>query len=197
VAFQTSADFTTIQAAINAFYVQPGDTILVRPGLYTGTLYLGSKDLVVAAGQSPGELKVKLEAVGPVGALAVASGYPVDVLWRGRVLARGQAQARVEIPAGRQVVTLVAPAYFLRADVAVTVPAGGEARVEAPALGKLNVRAIPDNCQIFVDGMFVDYPPILDRAVAAGPRTVAFKWPDGAKSEETVEVPRRSGQSRN
>jgi len=150
----------------------------------------GSKDVVVAPGQSPGELKVKLDVVGPVGALAVASGYPVDVLWKGRVLAKGQTQARVEVPAGRQVVTLVAPAYFLRAEVAVTVPAGGEARMEAPALGKLNVRAIPDNCQIFVDGMFVDYPPILDRAVAAGPRTVAFKWPDGAKSEETVEVPR-------
>jgi hypothetical protein len=150
----------------------------------------GSKDVVVGPGQSPGELKVKLDAVGPMGALAVASGYPLDVVWKGRVLAKAQAQARVEIPAGRQVVTLVAPAYFLRADVAVTVPAGGEARVEAPALGKLNVRAIPDNCQIFVDGTFVDYPPILDRAVAAGPRTVAFKWPDGAKSEETVEVPR-------
>ncbi len=62
--------------------------------------------------------------------------------------------------------------------------------VEAPGLGKLNVRASPDNCQVFVDGTFVDYPPILDRPVAAGPRVVGFKWPDGGKSEQTVEVPR-------
>jgi hypothetical protein len=109
---------------------------------------------------------------------------------KGRTLARGQTQARVEVPAGRQVVTLVAPAYFLKADVAVTVPPAGEALVEAPVLGKLNVRAIPDNCQVFVDGTFVDYPPILDRAVASGARSVVFKWPDGASSQETVEVPR-------
>ena len=47
------ADFATIQAAVNAFYVQPGDTILVRPGRYTGTVYLGSKDLVIRSEAGP------------------------------------------------------------------------------------------------------------------------------------------------
>jgi len=150
----------------------------------------GSKDLVVAAGQSPSELHVKLEAAGPTGAVGVVSAYPVDVLWKGRVLSRSQAQARVTVPAGRQVVTLVSTTYFLKTDVVVTVPAGGEARVEAPGLGKLNVRASPDNCQVFVEGTFVDYPPILDRPAAAGSHLVSFSWPDGAKHEETVEVPR-------
>jgi len=150
----------------------------------------GSKDVVVAAGQSPSELRVKLESAGPMGAIGVVSAYPVDVVWKGRILSRGQAQARVSVPAGRQVVTLVASTYFLRSDQAVTVPAGGEVTVEAPGLGKLNVRASPDNCQVFVDGTFVDYPPILDRPVAAGSRVVSFKWPDGGKSEQTVEVPR-------
>ena len=41
------ADFDTIQSAVNAFYVLPGDTLLVRPGIYPGTVYLGSKDLVI------------------------------------------------------------------------------------------------------------------------------------------------------
>jgi serine/threonine protein kinase len=149
----------------------------------------GAKDLVVAAGQSPSELRVRLESAGPTGAVSVVAPYPVDVLFKGRVLSRGQAQARISIPAGRQVLTLVAPAYFLRADVPVTVPPEGEGSVVAPPLGKLNVRANPDNCQVFVDGTFVDYPPILDKSVAAGRRVVAFKWPDGARSEETVEVP--------
>ena len=53
-----------------------------------------------------------------------------------------------------------------------------------------NIRALPDNCQVFIDGAFVDYPPVLDRAIAEGTHTVGFKWPDGAKSQETVEVPR-------
>jgi hypothetical protein len=50
------------------------------------------------------------------------------------------------------------------------------------------VRAAPDNCQVFVDGTFVDYPPILERPVVAGRHSVAFRWPDGAKSEQAVEV---------
>ena len=31
----------------------------------------------------------------------------------------------------------------------------------------------------------MDYPPILDKPVAAGSHTVAFKWPDGSRREET------------
>jgi len=51
---------------------------------------------------------------------------------------------------------------------------------------------MPDNAQVFIDGTFVDYPPIHDKPVAAGPHTVSFKWPDGARSQETVEVARGS-----
>jgi len=47
---------------------------------------------------------------------------------------------------------------------------------------------VPDNCEVFVDGTFVDYPPILERPVAAGRHTVSFRWPDGARHEEAVEV---------
>jgi hypothetical protein len=36
----------------------------------------------------------------------------------------------------------------------------------------------------------VDYPPILDKAIASGSHTVAFKWPDGARKEEAAQVPR-------
>ena len=44
--------------------------------------------------------------------------------------------------------------------------------------------------QVFIDGDFVEYPPILDRAIAAGEHRVAFKWPDGARREESVQVAR-------
>ena len=51
------------------------------------------------------------------------------------------------------------------------------------------MRASPDNCEVFVDGAFVDYPPILDRPVAAGRHTRRpSSWPDGARREEAVEV---------
>jgi hypothetical protein len=50
------------------------------------------------------------------------------------------------------------------------------------------VRANPDNCKVYIDGTFIDYPPILDRPLASGTHTVAFVWPDGQRREETVEV---------
>jgi hypothetical protein len=94
----------------------------------------------------------------------------------------------VSLPSGPQVVTLVAPAYFLKLDVPVEVRASESISVAAPALGRLNIRAQPDNCRIFIDGAFVDYPPILEKPVAAGNHTVAFEWPDGARREHPVEV---------
>jgi hypothetical protein len=147
-----------------------------------------ARELKVEAGAPPRALDLDLEALAPEGAVAVESAYPLDVLWRGRALARGEVSPRVSVPGGRQVLTLVSAALFLRTDVAVDVPPRGRASVAAPALGRLNVRAVPDNCEVFVNGAFVDYPPILDRPVAAGRLAVSFRWPDGARSERAVEV---------
>jgi predicted Ser/Thr protein kinase len=142
----------------------------------------------LVSGQTPAEVKVKLEPSGPLGTVAVASSYALDVLWHGRVLAKDQTAPRVSVPGGRQTLTLVAASLFLRRDVQVAVTGGAEVAVAAPGVGKLNIRSMPDNAQVFIDGTFLDYPPIHDKAVAAGPHTVSFKWPDGARSQETVEV---------
>ena len=84
--------------------------------------------------------------------------------------------------------TLLAAPVFLKADVTVEVPVGGEVALPAPTLGKLNARATPENCQVLVDDVFVDYPPIRDRPLAAGRHTVTFKWPDGKTQQQTIEV---------
>jgi hypothetical protein len=139
-------------------------------------------------GGAPAAIELALEKLAPAGTVAVSSSYPLDVLWRGRSLARGETSPRVPVPGGRQVLTLVSSSLFLRADVTVQVPPGGETSVAAPPAGRLNVRARPESCEVFVDGAFVDYPPILDRPVAAGRHKVAFRWPDGARSEQEVEV---------
>jgi hypothetical protein len=57
-----------------------------------------------------------------------------------------------------------------------------------PTLGRVNIRANPDNCQVFIDGTFVDYPPILNRPLAGGAHTVSFRWPDGVSRDESVDV---------
>jgi hypothetical protein len=139
-------------------------------------------------GAPPAALEVTLEKLVPPGGVAVASAYELDVVWRGRTLAKAQANPRVQLAGGRQVLTLLSSAVFLKADVIVDVPPGGEVAIEAPGLGKLNVRATPDNCEVFVNDVFLDYPPIRDRPVAAGRHSVSFRWPGGARSEQAVEV---------
>jgi Protein kinase domain/PEGA domain len=146
------------------------------------------QDLRLKPGQVPSELFLKLEPAGPQGAVAIASSYPIDVVWKGRVLAKDQLSPRVSLPGGRQTVTLLSPTTFLKMDVGVSVTGGGETALSAPGLGKLNIRALPDNCQVAIDGTFVDYPPILNKAVAAGTHVVSFTWPDGSKAQESVEV---------
>ena len=126
----------------------------------------------------------------PEGKVNVVSAYPVDVLWRGKLLARGQASPQVSLPAGRQVLTLVSSAFALRSNVTVEVRPGLPAGIEAPQLGRISIRANPDNCQVLVDGAFLDYPPILDKPLSVGRHEIEFRWPDGGRRQETVEVTR-------
>ncbi len=147
-----------------------------------------SRQVTVAAGETPEVIEAQLDPLPPPGHVAVVSSYPVDVLWQGKALVRGAMSPRVELPSGRQVVTLASSGLLLRTDVSVSVPAGGLATIEAPGVGEINIRALPDNCEILIGGTFVDYPPIFERALAAGHHTVTFRWPDGVTSKQTVEV---------
>jgi hypothetical protein len=147
-----------------------------------------TQELRLQPGGVTSELRVVLEPSGPLGTVTVASSFPLDVLWKGRVLARGQSSPRVSLPAGRQLLTLSAAAYFLRSNVSVDVRGGVANSVGAPGLGKISIRANPDNCQVLIDGVFVDYPPILDKAIAAGSHSVTFKWPDGSRAEQVAEI---------
>jgi hypothetical protein len=147
-----------------------------------------TREVRVAADAPPEAIDLALEETLPDGVVAVSSSYPLDVLWRGRPLARGEVSPRVSVPGGRQTLTLVSSSLFLKTDVTVQVAPRGEIPLAAPSAGKLNVRAVPDNCEVFVDGAFVDYPPILDRPVAAGRHSVSFRWPDGTRTERAVDV---------
>jgi hypothetical protein len=146
------------------------------------------REITVAGDESTEPVEIELEPLPPPGRVSVVSAYPVDLLWRGKPLARDAVSPRVDLPAGRQVVTLVSSRLFLREDRTVTVPAGGETVIEAPKVGEINIKAIPDNCEVLIGGSFVDYPPILGREVAAGRHTVTFRWPDGTTREQVIEV---------
>jgi hypothetical protein len=146
-----------------------------------------AREVAVTAGDA-GPLNVALEPSGPLGTVNVVSSFPLDVVWKGRTLARGQSGARLSLPAGRHSLTLVSAAYFLKASVPVEVRGGAEASVRAPELGRISIRANPDNCRVLIDGVFVDYPPILEKPIAAGAHTVSFRWADGHGADESAEV---------
>jgi serine/threonine protein kinase len=147
-----------------------------------------TQELRVLRDAVPPKLDVALAPAGPPGSVRLESTYPVDVTWRGRTLAKGERSPVVKLSKGRQSLTVTSAMHALRATVNVEVRAGETVQWTAPPLGPLNVRAVPDNCQVFVDGVFLDYPPILDRQVAAGRHTVEFRWADGGRQQEEVEV---------
>ena len=147
-----------------------------------------TREVRVPAGTVPEVIEARLQPLPPPGQVSVVSSYPVDVLWRGQTLARGAVSPQVDLPSGQQVVTLVSASLFLRAEFPVSVPAGGQTAIQAPGVGRINVRAFPDNCEVFVDGASAGYPPIQNRDVAAGRHTVSFRWPDGETNDQTIVV---------
>jgi hypothetical protein len=147
-----------------------------------------SREVRIAAGETPEAIEVDLEPLPPPGRVAITSSYPLDILWGGKVLARGVVSPQFDLPSGPQVLRLVATSVLLRTDIQISIRAGGMTTIEAPGIGRLNVRAFPDNCEVFVGNVAIGYPPIRDREVAAGHHLVSFRWPDGATREQTIEV---------
>jgi hypothetical protein len=140
------------------------------------------------AGNPQPEIRLPLSLLGPPGSVKLQARYPVDVTLNGRQLVKGEASPTLSLAPGRHTLVISAPAVSLYRNETVDVQSGGTAEVVLPGVGELFVQANPDNCKIFVDGVFVDYPPILKKMVVAGRHTVGFKWTDGGEREETIDV---------
>jgi predicted Ser/Thr protein kinase len=149
-----------------------------------------TRELKLARGQLPPSVQATLEPAGPPATLTLIAAYPVDVTLRGRSLAKGASSPRVSLPPGRHVLTVSSTTHFLKREYTVEAKPGGSSGLELPALGRISIKANPDNCEVLIDGDFVDYPPILDRPIVEGSHLVAFKWPDGLRREQRVEVAR-------
>jgi hypothetical protein len=99
-----TADFRSIQAAIDAAYVQAGDTILVKPGTYVGNVYLDDKELEIRSERGPFVTILDARAAGSVVSLynrtsaTVLEGFTITG-------GRGQTGGGVWIYGGGPVVT--------------------------------------------------------------------------------------------
>jgi eukaryotic-like serine/threonine-protein kinase len=133
---------------------------------------------------------VSLEAI-PRGTVVFTrpKGYGFEV-WAGdrRI---GKAGEPIELTEGRHALVLRNDDVFLRENATVTV-AGGRAQTPAtvlPELGTLTVQAQPSNCKVYVDGVYVDVTPVLDKPVAAGGHHVKVVFvPNGATREMDVSI---------
>ena len=94
------AEYTTIQQAVAA--AQPGDKILVCPGLYFGTVVVDTPDLRIEAQAAPGE--VVLQGTGAVGELGFVLLNTTSVVLQGFTVERfGRAQIRIQGGGGNTV----------------------------------------------------------------------------------------------
>jgi len=142
---------------------------------------------------SPQELDEKityqLEAFPEPGFLLIKGSYPVDIYLGKKLIAQSVFNKRVNLPAGTHSLTIVNKDFLLNLMTKAKVASQQTAIIALPPLGKINIRAIPSNCKIYIDGIFLDYPPIFDRRIVAGRHKIKYLWPDGKKKIKPIEVP--------
>jgi serine/threonine protein kinase len=148
-----------------------------------------SQTLTLAAGEEIPSDEIVLTPVTKPGTLVVTSTYPLSVLTMGgSTLAEGTANLSIRMGPGRHQITLYAPQVFLNRQLTVEIREADQTAIEAPTLGRVSIRAQPGNCQVTINGIPAEAPPITNQKIVAGTHTFVFEWPNGRRDEQTEEV---------
>ncbi|HJS73830.1 MAG TPA: protein kinase [Vicinamibacteria bacterium] len=131
---------------------------------------------------------VVLVALGKPGTFAVQSAYPVAVRRGNSELAPATPSPSVQLRPGSYELRLVSEAVFLDRVVPAHVREGETTTVQAPALGRVNVRANPGNCTLTINGVSAGAPPLMNREIVAGSHEFVFTWPGDVRDVQRVEV---------
>jgi hypothetical protein len=133
--------------------------------------------------------EIVLTPITKPGTLVVTGSYPLSVLSvGGNKLAEGSANPAIRLGVGRHQITLYAPQVFLNRVFTVEIREASQTTIEAPALGKVSIRASPGNCQVTINGIPAEAPPISNQDIVVGTNTFVFEWPGGRKDEQIEEV---------
>jgi hypothetical protein len=147
-----------------------------------------SQTVTLAAGEEPPN-EIILAPVTKPGTLVVVSSYNLSVLSEGgAALAEGSRELAIPLGVGRHTVRLYAPQVFLNRAFDVEVKEASTTTIEAPALGKVSVRASPGNCTLLINGVAAEAPPISNQDIVSGRNSFVFEWPGGKKDEQIHEV---------
>jgi serine/threonine protein kinase len=131
---------------------------------------------------------VVLTALGKPGTVVVESTYPVAVRRGASELAPAAPSPSVQLRPGSYELRLVSEGVFLDRVVEVQVVEGETMTIQAPPLGRVNVRANPGNCTVSINGFDAGAPPFMNREIAEGSHEFVFTWPGDVKDVQRVEV---------
>jgi len=147
----------------------------------TATLRLGGSEPV-----PPGP--VVLTALGRPGTFVVESAYPVSIQRGASELAPATPSPSVQLRPGAYELRLISESVFLDRVVEVQVREGETTTVQAPPLGRVNVRANPGNCTVSINGVSAGAPPFMNREIVEGSHEFVFTWPGEVRDVQRVEV---------
>jgi len=131
---------------------------------------------------------VVLTALGKPGTFVVESTYPVSVQRGPSELVPATPSPSVQLRPGSYELRLISESVFLDRVVQVQVREGETTTVQAPPLGRVNVRANPGNCTVNINGFSAGAPPFMNREIVEGSHEFVFSWPGELKDVHRVEV---------
>jgi serine/threonine protein kinase len=159
------------------------ELILSKEGYDTETLRIVPGEVLPSA-------EVKLTPI-RYGTLSMLSPYELSVLsMDGTILIASGINPTGRMQSGEHQARLYAPQVFLDRPFTVRIRPDERTIIEAPHLGKVSVRAVPSNCELFINGVPSEALPIFSKDIVVGTHQFVFKWPGGKRQERRHEVKR-------
>lgn len=146
------------------------------------------KQVEIIAGQPLPNGPIALTPLGRPGTFRVQANYPVAIFRGEREMASASTSPSVQLRPGSYQLRLSAPDKFLNRSVQVSIREADTTTQEAPAVGRVNVRANPGNCTVTIDGMPAGSPPFMNLEVVTGGHEFVFTWPGGVTDVQSVTV---------
>jgi predicted Ser/Thr protein kinase len=120
--------------------------------------------------------------------------YPIEVFKGSDPVA--MKDGTISLPEGTHELTLKSPKVFFTRSLKVEITSTPLVLKEDwPGLGKVTIQAEPSNCKIYVDGDYLDYPPINERDIVAGTHTIKVVPDNDASQAQTKQVVVEAGKS--
>lgn len=146
------------------------------------------RTIEIADGQPLPTEPILLTPLGRPGTLQVQTSYPVAIYRGEREVAAPSTSPTVRLRPGSYRLRLVASDKFLDRSIDVAIREDNMTTYQAPALGRVNVRANPGNCTVTIDGMPAGSPPFMNREVVVGSHEFVFTWPGDVTDVQSVTV---------